>query len=265
MYFLFSVVSSSMRCPHEQYTMPALQYVRHALHCDFGSTSTISHSSVFPAAIIASFDSSLKGLNAWCCWRSLWSACRLGWFSICWIKLWTLIPCDRFTIAFGTPEMLKSMFSSSIARVELVRVWRCSITMFERTNFLHFVRAFFHRCHRSIVITHDAIVFIFYRFLRSIWRTKFSLQLTNNLLGHKFLRSIINWFGLGWLGRTSLKCFSKWLLSEFSNWLTFNCRTRLIISFSPIVIVFQRDLWWWSRRQILSFIQLLSSFQSFNF
>ena len=64
MYFLFSVVSSFMRCPHVQYTMPALQYVRHALHCDFGSTSTISHSSVFPAAIIASFDSSLKELNA---------------------------------------------------------------------------------------------------------------------------------------------------------------------------------------------------------
>ena len=46
-----------------QYTMPALQYVRHALHCDFGSTSTISHSSVFPTAIIASFDSSLKGVE----------------------------------------------------------------------------------------------------------------------------------------------------------------------------------------------------------
>ena len=27
--------------------------------------------------------------------------------------------CDRFTIAFGTPEMLKSMFSSSIARLNL--------------------------------------------------------------------------------------------------------------------------------------------------
>ena len=26
------------------------QYVRHVQHCDFGSTSTISHSSVFPAA-----------------------------------------------------------------------------------------------------------------------------------------------------------------------------------------------------------------------
>ena len=119
-----------MRCPHVQYTMPALQYVRHALHCDFGSTSTISHSSVFPTAIIASFDSSVKGLNAWCCWRSLWSACRWGWFSICWIKLWTLILCDRFTIAFGTPEMLKSMFSSPIARLNLFAfddvVSRCS-------------------------------------------------------------------------------------------------------------------------------------------
>ena len=39
-----------------QYTIPVLQCVKHALHCDFGSTSIISHSSVFPAAIIASFD-----------------------------------------------------------------------------------------------------------------------------------------------------------------------------------------------------------------
>ena len=44
-----------------------VQYVRHALHCAFGSTSTISHSSVFPAALIASCDSLLKGLNARCC------------------------------------------------------------------------------------------------------------------------------------------------------------------------------------------------------
>ena len=109
-------------------------------------------------------------------------------------------------------------------KVELVRVWRCSITIFERTNFLHFVRACFHRFPRSIVNLHDAIVFIFHKFPLSIWRTKFSLQLTNNLLGHKFPRSITNWirFGLGWLGRSSLKCFSKWLLNEFSNWLMFN-------------------------------------------
>ena len=32
----------------------------------------------------------------------------------------------------------------------------------------------------------------------------------------------------------------------------------------PIEIVFQRDLWWWTRRQILSFIQLLSSFSIFQ-
>ena len=46
---------------------PTSQYVRHALHCAFGSTSTISHSSVFPAASIASCDSLLKGLNGRCC------------------------------------------------------------------------------------------------------------------------------------------------------------------------------------------------------
>ena len=50
MYFLFSVVSSFIRCPHVQYTIPALQCVRHALHCDFGSTSTISHSFSVPSS-----------------------------------------------------------------------------------------------------------------------------------------------------------------------------------------------------------------------
>ena len=39
------------------------QCLIHILHCNFGSTLIISHSSVFPTAIIASFDSSLKGLN----------------------------------------------------------------------------------------------------------------------------------------------------------------------------------------------------------
>ena len=106
------------------------QYVRHALHCAFGSTSTISHSSVFQAALIASCDSLLKRLNGRCCWRSLWSDCRWGWFSIFWIKLWTLTPCDRFTIEFGTPGMLKSMFSSSVAMLNLFAlddaVPRCS-------------------------------------------------------------------------------------------------------------------------------------------
>ena len=66
-YLLFSVVSSFMKCPHVQHTIPVLQCVKHALHCDFGSTVIISHNSVFPEAIIAFFDSQLQGLNARCC------------------------------------------------------------------------------------------------------------------------------------------------------------------------------------------------------
>ena len=46
--------------------MPTSQYDRHALHCALGSTSSISHSSVFPAALITSCESLLKGLNGQC-------------------------------------------------------------------------------------------------------------------------------------------------------------------------------------------------------
>ena len=83
----------------------------------------------------------------------------------------------------------------------------------------------------------------------------------------RFPRSITDWigFGLGWFGKLHTWCFSKRLLSEFSTWLLFNCRTQLIIPSCPIVIVFQWNLWWWSRRLISSFIQDFSSFQSFNF
>ena len=177
----------------------------------FGSTSIISHSSVFPAAIIASFDSLLKGLNARCCWRSFWSASRWGWFSIWRIKSWTLMLCDRFTIAFGTPEMLKSMFSSSIAKLNSVRV----IMIFERTNFLHFVRPSFHKFPRSIVISHDAFSVIFHKFLRSIWRTKFSLRLTNNLLGRRF--PVRSWMGLGnWVGLEE----PAWSASPSDSWMS---------------------------------------------
>ena len=43
----------------------------------------------------------------------------------------------------------------------------------------------------------------------------------------------------------------------------FNCRA-LILSFIPIEIVPQRDLRWWTKRQILPFIQFFSTFQSFS-
>ena len=63
-------------------------------------------------------------------------------------------------------------------KVELVRVWRCSITMVGRTKFSHCVCvcAWFHGFPRSIVNMHDAIVFTLHGFHRSIWRTKFFLQ-----------------------------------------------------------------------------------------
>ena len=91
-------------------------------------------------------------------------------------------------------------------KVELIRI----ITIFEMTIFLHFVQSFLSiGLPRSIVIS-DAFLFLSIGLPRSVGRTKFFLQLTNNLLGNGLPRSIFNGFrGLGWLGRTRLKCFSK--------------------------------------------------------
>ena len=44
----------------------------------------------------------------------------------------------------------------------------------------------------------------------------------------------------------------------------FNCRAQLIVPSGPIEIVPQRDLRWWTRRQILPFVQWFSTFQSFS-
>ena len=92
-------------------------------------------------------------------------------------------------------------------KVELIRI----ITIFEMTIFLHFVQSFLSiGLPRSIVIFQDAFFCLSIGLPRSIGRTKFFLQLTNNLLGNGLPRSIFNGFReLGWLGRTKLKCFSK--------------------------------------------------------
>ena len=90
-------------------------------------------------------------------------------------------------------------------KVEPIRI----ITIFEITIFLHFVQSSLNRLPRSIVIFQEAFFFLSIGLPRSIGRTKFSLQLTNNLLGDRLPCSIFNGFrGLGWLGRISLKCFS---------------------------------------------------------
>ena len=202
MYFLFSVVSSFMRCPHVQYTIRVLQCVRHALHCNFGSTSIISHSSVFPAAIIASFDSLLKGLNARCCWRSFWSASRWGWFSIFLNQVMNVNALRSFHHRIWHTGDVEIDVSVIHRKVELVRV----ITIFELTNFLHFVRASFHKFTRSIVIL----------------RTRFSSSFTGSPVRSEepsspcdlptiswvtgFPRSIFNWFrDLGWAWKNQVE------------------------------------------------------------
>ena len=83
-------------------------------------------------------------------------------------------------------------------KVELIRI----ITIFEMTIFFHFVQSFLSiGFPRSIVIS-DVLFFLCRGFRRSIGRTELFLQLTNNLLGYGFLRTIFNGFrGLGWLGK----------------------------------------------------------------
>ena len=258
--FLFSSVPSRKQCPHVQQTMPASQYARHTLHCAFGSTSSISHSSIFPAALITSRDSLLKGLNCRCCWRSLWSARRWGWFSIFWIKFWTLTPCDRFTVEFGTPGMLKSIFSSSVARLNSLSVLNDAMSRFSSgTNCSFTDSALELLCSTSCPVpswasTLNTNVFRqFIRFLRSVWRTKFFVQTffidvvgTGRFTFHnkhifcviKFPRSITDWFGfwLGWLGERCLLNFSTRLSNNFTDWLLFNCTTQFIIPSGPIEI-----------------------------
>ena len=182
MYFLFSVVSSRKKCPHVQQTMPTSQYARHALHCALGSTSSSSHSSVFPAVLITSCDSLLKGLNCRCCWRSLWSAFSLRmvldllnqilnidamWSFHCWIwHSWNV-------------EVNVLLVDCTVQLV--VRVKWCNVTIFFRNKlFFHYVcawAAWLHRLPCSIVSTLNTNVFRqFLRFPRSIWRTKYFVQ-----------------------------------------------------------------------------------------
>ena len=66
-------------------------------------------------------------------------------------------------------------------KVELIRI----ITIFEMTIFLHFVQSSLNRLPRFIVTFQDAFFFLSIGLPRSIGRTKFSLQLTNNLLGEE--------------------------------------------------------------------------------
>ena len=150
----------------------------------------------------------------------------LRWFSICWIKLWTLMPCDRFTIAFGTPEMLKSMFSSSIARLNLFAfddaVSRWSWEPNSCTVCLCLIPRVspFYREHAWRDCLHTSRVSPFYLKSQVLCANVYQQSLVNGRLPflhkntfrlHGFPRSITGWIGLGlgWFGRFSTKCFSQ--------------------------------------------------------
>ena len=160
----------------------------HALHCNFGSTLMISHSSVFPAAIIASFDFA-EGIERTMPFEIVLN-CFFLWMTFDFLNQVmnanALRAFHRRVRKTGDVEINVLVIHR---KVELIRI----ITIFEMTIFLHFVQSFL-----SIGLP------------RSIGRTKLFLQLTNNLLGNGFPRSIVNGLrGFGWLGRTRLKCFSK--------------------------------------------------------
>ena len=174
----------------------------------------------------------------------------------------------------------KSMFSSSIARLNLLfalddAVSRCPGESNSCTVCVYLIPQVspFYLEHSWRDCLHTSQVSPFYLKNQVLLATVYQQSLVNGtcflspqkLLSSPHVSPFDHRLDRVWIGRFSTKCFSKRLLNELSNWLLFNDRTRLIIPLSPIVIVFQWDLWWWSRRQISSFIQHLSGFQSFNF
>ena len=238
--------------------MTMSQYDGHTLHCALGSTSSSSHSSVFPAALITSLDSLLKRLNARCCWRSLRSACRWGWFSIFWIKFWTLTSCDRFTAECGNPGMLKSMFSLLITRLNSLSALTDVMSRFSSG-----ANCSFTMCVLALDFTSSPVPswtcmtrmfsdsFTCFSVLSeepcSLWKSLSSISCERDVFR---LSTKTRYVSSGFSDRSQIGldfdwdclecdtwCFSKRLLNEFSNCLLFNWRAQLIIPFDLIVIV----------------------------
>ena len=137
-YFRFSAESFVIRRPHTQYIIPVLQWLRHTLHCHFRSTLTISQISMFPASMIATFDSLLNALNDCCCSRSFLN-CFLLWMTCDspnqFKNVKVLGTFHRFVRNAGNVEINVPIVRR---KVELIRF----ITIFEMTIFLHFVQFF---------------------------------------------------------------------------------------------------------------------------
>ena len=192
-----------------------------------------------------SFDSLLKGLNARCCWRSLWSACRWGWFSILWIKSRTLAPCDCFIAECGTLGMLKSMSSSLIARLNSLLVLNnamsrlssgancsftvCALELLRSSgcpdpSWVCSTRVFSNRSSGFPDLS-EAQSYPWKPLSSISWERDVSPLPTNTSLVLSGFpdRSQIG-LGIGWV--SWVLNFSR-LSNNFTNWLLFNCRTQL--------------------------------------
>ena len=139
-----------------QYIILVLQCLRHALHCNFGSTLIISHSLVFPAAIIATFDSSLKKIE----WSMLFEIILNCFFlSMTFNFLNQVMNADAlraFHRRIGNTGDVEVNVLVIHCKTELIRI----ITIFEMTIFLQFVQSFLSiGLPRSIVIL-DAFFFL---------------------------------------------------------------------------------------------------------
>ena len=290
-YFLSSAESFVIiviKCPHVQYITPVLQCLRHTLHCHFGSALTISEISMFPASMIATFDSSLNALNDCCCSRSFWTASCCGWLAILRIKNVKILKTfHRFVRNAGIVEINVPIVRRKVELFRIITIlrWQSSCTLCNLSSPSNFTDlSWFRTCCSSSVGGFPGLSEVWLFSFRFPWVVVILDMLSSLDTGLPGLseelgsfcnvpaiswvtgfpeRSSMGFKGLGWLGGTRWKCFSKWLLNEFTNWSMFNRKT-LIFFFTPIEIVFQRDFRWWTRKQILPFIQFFSISQSFS-
>ena len=193
--------------------------------------------------------------------RSFWTACFCGWSVILRISWRMLRFSERFTASSGMPETLKSTFASSIARSNL-----STLSRLLRWSFLAlcavpplFQVSLSCRGLGHVVLPSTQV--------SPVYRKNFVFLATHQQsLELRVSPNDLHWFLGDWVGLEE----PTWTVSpsdcwtSFPDWSMFNCGAQIIVPSGPIEIVPQRDLRWWTRRQILPFIQWFSAFQSFS-
>ena len=135
----------------------------------------------------------------------------LRWFSIFWIKFWTLTPCDRFTAECGNPGMLKSMFSSLIALLNSLSVLMTQCHDFCRNKKLfHYVCAWAAWLHGHVSTTIHCVA----KLLASCARR----FLQPDSIGSQTRCSPDEWSGHGRASMETLLFVAGLVVAPFSRW-----------------------------------------------